>query len=55
MQQGLQHSFASLFYNIVFYQDPYISTVEAESLISQIVTALHKIKTDNEIAFPFII
>ena len=27
-----------------FYQDPYIRTAEAESLISQIVTALHKIK-----------
>ena len=27
-----------------FYNDPYIRTAEAESLISQIVTALHKIK-----------
>ena len=27
-----------------FYDDPYIRTAEAESLISQIVTALHKIK-----------
>ena len=26
-----------------FYQDPYIRTAEAESLISQIVTSLHKI------------
>jgi hypothetical protein len=45
-----------------FYQDPYIRTAEAESLISQIVTTLHKIKnvfvvltssfTDNQIEFP---
>ena len=45
-----------------FYQDPYIRTAEAESLISQIVTALHKIKdvfvgltsrfTDNQIELP---
>ena len=45
-----------------FYQDPYISITEAESLVSQIVTALHKIKdvfiiltsrmTDNQIVFP---
>ena len=45
-----------------FYQDPYINIAEAESLISQIVTALHKIKdvfivltsrlTDNQIEFP---
>ena len=45
-----------------FYQDPYINIAEAESLVSQIVTALHKIKdvfivltsrlTDNEIEFP---
>ena len=45
-----------------FYQDPYIKTAEVESLTSQIVTALHKIKdafiiltsrfTDNEIEFP---
>ena len=45
-----------------FYQDPYIRTAEAESLVSQIVTALHKIKdvfivltsrfTDNQIEFP---
>jgi hypothetical protein len=45
-----------------FYQDPYIRTAEAESLVSQIVTALHKIKnvfilvtsrfTDNQITFP---
>jgi hypothetical protein len=45
-----------------FYQDPYIRTAEAESLISQIVTALHKIKvvfivltsrlTENQIEFP---
>jgi hypothetical protein len=27
-----------------FYDDPYIRTTEAESLISQIVTALHRIK-----------
>ena len=26
-----------------FYQDPYIRTAEAQSLVSQIVTALHKI------------
>ena len=42
-----------------FYQDPYINIAEAESLVSQIVTALHKIKdvfiiltsrlTDNQI------
>ena len=45
-----------------FYQDPYIRIAEAESLVSQIVTALHKIKdvfivltsrfTNNEIEFP---
>ena len=45
-----------------FYQDPYINISEAESLVSQIVTALHKIKdvfivltsrlTDNQIEFP---
>ena len=45
-----------------FYQDPYVNTAEAESLVSQIVTALHKIKDvfivltsrldDNEIEFP---
>ena len=45
-----------------FYQDPYIRTAEAESLISQIVTALHKIKdvfivltsrlTENQIVIP---
>ena len=42
-----------------FYQDPYIHAAEAESIVSQIVTALHKIKdvfiiltsrmTDNQI------
>lgn len=47
-----------------FYQDPYIHTSEAESLLSQIVTSLHKIKnvfiiltsrlTDNKIEFPAI-
>ena len=45
-----------------FYQDPYINIAEAERLVSQIVTALHKIKdvfiiltsrlTDNQIQFP---
>jgi hypothetical protein len=45
-----------------FYQDPYIYTAEVESLTSQIVTALHKIKdvfiiltsrsTDSQIEFP---
>jgi hypothetical protein len=45
-----------------FYQDPYIRTAEAESLISQIVTSLHNIKdvfvvltsrlTENQIEFP---
>ena len=45
-----------------FYQDPYLCTTEAESLVSQIVTALHKIKdvfiiltsrmTDNQIVYP---
>ena len=45
-----------------FFQDPYIRTAEAESLISQIVTALQKIKdvfivltsriTDSEIVIP---
>ena len=45
-----------------FYQDPYIRTVEAESLVSQIVTSLHKIKdvfivltsrmADSQIKFP---
>jgi uncharacterized protein YueI len=45
-----------------FYQDPYINISEAERLVSQIVTALHKIKdvfivltshfTNNEIKFP---
>ena len=45
-----------------FCQDPYINIAEAERLVSQIVTALHKIKnvvivltsrfTDNQIEFP---
>jgi Rad51 len=45
-----------------FYQDPYINIAEAESSVSQIVTALYKIKdvfivltsrfTNNEINFP---
>ena len=45
-----------------FYQDPYINIAEAESLVSQIVTALHKIKnvfiiltsrmTDIQIVYP---
>jgi hypothetical protein len=45
-----------------FYQDPYINTAEVESLTSQIVIALHKIKdvfiiltsrlTDDQIKFP---
>jgi Rad51 len=45
-----------------FYQDPYIRATEVESLVLQIVTALHKIKdvfiiftsrlTDNQIEFP---
>ena len=45
-----------------FYQDPCIHAAEAERLVSQIVTALHKIKdvfivvtsrfTNNEIKFP---
>ena len=45
-----------------FYQDPYIHTAEAESLVSQIVTALHKIKdvliiltsrmTESQIVYP---
>jgi hypothetical protein len=45
-----------------FYQDPYINTAEAHSLVSQIVTALRNFKdifiiltsrfTDNEIEFP---
>ena len=45
-----------------FYQDPYIHAAEAESLVSQIVTALHKTKdvfvvltsrlTDNQIKLP---
>jgi Rad51 len=45
-----------------FYQDPYINTAEAQRLVSQIVTALHKIKNvlivltsrlgDYEIEFP---
>jgi hypothetical protein len=45
-----------------FYQDPYINTAEAESLVSQIVTALRKFKdvfivltsrfTDRQIEFP---
>jgi hypothetical protein len=44
-----------------FYQDPYVNIAEAERLVSQIVTALHKIKnvfsvltsrlTDNQIKF----
>lgn len=44
------------------YQDPYINISEAERLVSQIVTSLHKIKdvfivltsrlTDNQIEFP---
>lgn len=40
-----------------FYQDPYIHAADAESLVSQIVTALHKIKDvpHNEfgIKYPF--
>ena len=45
-----------------FYQDPYIHIAEVESLVSQIVTSLHKIKdvfivltsrlTDSQIEFP---
>jgi anion-transporting ArsA/GET3 family ATPase len=45
-----------------FYQDPYIRTAEAESLISRIVTSLHNIKdvfvvltsrlTESQIEFP---
>ena len=45
-----------------FFQDPYVNVAEAESLVSQIVTALHKIKdvfiiltsrlTDNQTEFP---
>ena len=45
-----------------FFQDPYVSVVEAQSLVSQIVTALHKIKdvfiiltsrfSDNQVVFP---
>jgi hypothetical protein len=45
-----------------FYHDPYINIAEAESLVSQIVTALHEIKdvfiiltsrfADNQIEFP---
>ena len=45
-----------------FYQDPYIRTTEAESLVLQIVTALHKIKdvfiiltsrmTESQIVYP---
>ena len=45
-----------------FYQDPYINIAEAERLVSQIVTALHRIKdvfiiltsrlTDSQIVFP---
>ena len=45
-----------------FYQDPYINIAEAERLVSQIVTSLHKIKNvliiltsrlgDNDIEFP---
>jgi uncharacterized protein YueI len=45
-----------------FYQDPYINIAEAESLVSQIVTTLHKIKNvlivltsrfgDNEMELP---
>ena len=45
-----------------FFQDPYVNVAEAQRLVSQIVTALHKIKdvfiiftsrlTDNHIEFP---
>ena len=45
-----------------FFQDPYVNIAQAKSLVSQIVTALHKIKdvlivltsrfTDNQIEFP---
>jgi hypothetical protein len=45
-----------------FYQDPYVNISEDESLVSQIVTALHKINdvfviltsrfTDSQIEFP---
>ncbi|MFI5405347.1 MAG: hypothetical protein ACHQ1D_02410 [Nitrososphaerales archaeon] len=47
-----------------FFQDPYVNVAEAESLVSQIVTALQKIKdvfiiltsrlTDNQTEFPAI-
>ena len=53
MQLGMQHSFASLFYDIVFYRVPYTSTAEAESLAPQIVTALHKIKNILILNFKF--
>ena len=53
MQQRLQHSFVSSFYNIVFYQDLGIGPAEAESLISQIVTALHKIRDVLVLNFTF--
>lgn len=46
----------------IYSQDPYVRTTQAERLVSQIVTALHKIKdvfifvtsrfTNNEIRFP---
>jgi hypothetical protein len=45
-----------------FFQDPYVNVAEAESLVLQIVTALHKIKNvlivltsrlaDSEMEFP---
>ena len=45
-----------------FFQDPYVNVAEAQSLVSQIVTALHKIEdvfiiltscmTDNQIVYP---
>jgi hypothetical protein len=47
-----------------FFQDPYVNVAEAQRLVSQIVTALHKIKnvfiiltsrlTDNQTEFPAI-
>jgi len=63
LPEHAQHIFKIAHANAVKqYQDPYVNTVEAERLVSQIVTALHRIKdvfiiitsrlTDSQIEFP---
>jgi hypothetical protein len=63
LPEHAQHIFKKAHANAVKqYQDPYVNTVEAERLVLQIVTALHRIKdvfiiitsrlTDSQIEFP---